>query len=954
MKLKKMIACVMPLAIMVAALPQIYAEETDLRVGETTSAFDEKYSQFADSTEYLYVELEDGTLSIVGYNGAGGDIVIPGEIDGKKVTRIGSMAFWGCYAAGNGIALTSVVIPNGVTTIEESAFYYCEDMVSVELPESITTIEAGAFENCRNLKSISIPSGVTEICDNTFYYCFALTNVNLPNNLNTIGKFAFYGCKALTDVTLPNNLLEIKANAFALCLSLDDIIVPASVKKIGIFAFAGTGLSSIKFLGSDFEMPFEAIAPTASTDDGGFYITHKNFAVYGIKGTSAESAAKRLGCTFITLDGAESTDYSLIVGCTDVTAALYDVYSEFLTEYYMEKFPEAALEAFYCTDEEHEFFSKLSKEIIADNPDKSVPKALYDWMNENIWLDMYQYGYPIDVYKYKSADCMGNAYLLCELLRSVDIPAVVAFGWGGDMKNYLSEYNVLLRTNKDGTRSDADHAWVMYYYNGKWCCADSALDIFASDREEILDQYYIFCVDGLSVYSEYYSPIASVGYRVINNGKILDTITDIGGNISDVVIMINEGIYLKWNGKATDSELGKEGWFVNSFHQGYDIYKYIKKNGYLKTRGIEKLNDKTYWFSQNGIAFDITGLNTGSVFGMPVFKVGDQLKLNPYTTKEIGEYENIVYNYGFSPETETVATLDKDGTVKIVGEGTARVSIFGFELVAVDPEPYKTLGLKAESGSDKVKLSWNKMPNAKKYVIKRLTDGVWIDIAMTDANCNSFEIANTDIEYTFAVDVIALICGTAEYRFENEERVVSETQTLTDTENNTDVTVIFTEGTIPKGTELNVEKKISEEYSDAIIYEITLISDGKPVQPTDSVSVRIPIPDGADGSALKVYYRNENGQLTDMKAVISSNYIVFTTDHFSEYIVTSEKLVPDTITGDVNGDSSVNDRDSILLDRYLAEWGSEVIIAASDLNGDGKVNDQDSIILARTLAGWYD
>lgn len=91
-----------------------------------------------------------------------------------------------------------------------------------------------------------------------------------------------------------------------------------------------------------------------------------------------------------------------------------------------------------------------------------------------------------------------------------------------------------------------------------------------------------------------------------------------------------------------------------------------------------------------------------------------------------------------------------------------------------------------------------------------------------------------------------------------------------------------------------------------------------------------------------------------MGAAIIENYLIFTTDHFSEYVITIREPISDIIQGDVNGDNSVNDRDSILLDRYLAEWGSEVIIAASDLNGDGKVNDQDSIILARTLAGWYD
>ena len=64
-------------------------------------------------------------------------------------------------------------------------------------------------------------------------------------------------------------------------------------------------------------------------------------------------------------------------------------------------------------------------------------------------------------------------------------------------------------------------------------------------------------------------------------------------------------------------------------------------------------------------------------------------------------------------------------------------------------------------------------------------------------------------------------------------------------------------------------------------------------------------------------------------------------------------LIDNSMIGDVNTDNKVNDQDSILLDRHLAEWGNTIDISAADMNGDGKVNDQDSIILARTLAGWY-
>ena len=180
----------------------------------------------------------------------------------------------------------------------------------------------------------------------------------------------------------------------------------------------------------------------------------------------------------------------------------------------------------------------------------------------------------------------------------------------------------------------------------------------------------------------------------------------------------------------------------------------------------------------------------------------------------------------------------------------------------------------------------------------------------------------------------------------NENPIISDEKT--------GINVMTPEGAVPDGTVLNVEEKNSEEYPNSAVYEITLTLGEQKVQPNGNVSVRIPIPDGSSGSELKVYYRDENGKLTDMKAVVSGNYIVFVTNHFSEYILTAEKLALDVTLGDVNGDTKINDQDSILLSRFLAEWGNEINTAAADINGDGRVNDQDSIMLARTLAGWYD
>lgn len=153
----------------------------------------------------------------------------------------------------------------------------------------------------------------------------------------------------------------------------------------------------------------------------------------------------------------------------------------------------------------------------------------------------------------------------------------------------------------------------------------------------------------------------------------------------------------------------------------------------------------------------------------------------------------------------------------------------------------------------------------------------------------------------------------------------------------------------------NVVKESALSTDTSETYDITLKdTSGNFIQPTKEVVVKIPLPTSWNASNCNVYRKETNNRYTDMRAVYSDGYMVFTTDHFSEYTVTSEKLVPDAVLGDVNGDQAVNDQDSILLSRYLAGWGNEIDTAAADINGDGSVNDQDSIILSRTLAGWYD
>ena len=91
----------------------------------------------------------------------------------------------------------SVIIPNGVTSIGENAFYGCSSLTSITIPKSVTSIGGWAFFDCNSLKSINIPDGVKSIGDCAFEWCNSLTNINIPDGVISIGEFAFARCGGL-------------------------------------------------------------------------------------------------------------------------------------------------------------------------------------------------------------------------------------------------------------------------------------------------------------------------------------------------------------------------------------------------------------------------------------------------------------------------------------------------------------------------------------------------------------------------------------------------------------------------------------------------------------------------------------------------------------------------------------------------------------------------------------
>ena len=132
--------------------------------------------------------------------------------------------------------ITNLVIPEGVTSIGNYAFYYFSELLSVEIPNSVQSIGKHAFEGCNNMTNINIPDGVTAIQESTFSGCKKLSNITIGKGLKSIGEKAFNDCSSLYEIDLPKGVVSIEFWAFCRCKNLRSIDIP-SVTLIGAGAF---------------------------------------------------------------------------------------------------------------------------------------------------------------------------------------------------------------------------------------------------------------------------------------------------------------------------------------------------------------------------------------------------------------------------------------------------------------------------------------------------------------------------------------------------------------------------------------------------------------------------------------------------------------------------------------------------------------------------------------------
>ena len=179
-----------------------------------------------------------GSTLLGRYKGNESELVLPKEIDGIKVTGLAATT---SKVPENYLSITSVVVPEGYTTIGACAFYGCENLETITLPSTLEEIGKSAFENCKKLKEIVLPEGIKTIEIRTFKDCASLSKVVFPNTLESIYEMAFNGCKALTEVEFPRRCNKLLKDCFAFSGVKKAVFHAKKVSTTGITFMEGYG-----------------------------------------------------------------------------------------------------------------------------------------------------------------------------------------------------------------------------------------------------------------------------------------------------------------------------------------------------------------------------------------------------------------------------------------------------------------------------------------------------------------------------------------------------------------------------------------------------------------------------------------------------------------------------------------------------------------------------------------
>ena len=884
------------------------------------------YDYTVGNSTYTYTILTDDTVKITKYKGTDESIVIPSEIDGKKVTVIGSSAFYGFKS------LKNIEIPDGITSIENYAFCQCWSITSLSVPESVTSIGTGAFRFCGDLKEIKLPSNLTVLSDSLFgadanleYITFGdaekTDTVIIPETVQKMGNYVFMNCEKIKNIKLPSNLKSIGKTCFQGCISLTGLFIPQSVESIGGGIFGDC----------------DALQSVEIEDENNNFI-FKDGILYDVKNGILVSAVNSLIPEKVIVDQCTKTiDYSAFADCNN----LYEI-----------EIPQGVVNI------GEKAFARLDNLKNIDIPDSVTNITTLAFYRCNGLVSVQVPGSVTAIKNGTFRECNNlkkvilnegitgieqYAFYDCELLEEISIPGTVttvgnsAFYRCKNLKNIEIPEGV---TKIDGSAF-----------------------IFCSSLEQIKLPQSLTSI-GSGVFGDCTSLISIE----LPDNAIISSSTFRGcKNLSKIVLSDTNNNYIVKNGilynKAMTRILCYPAGIKDTEFFVPDTVKTIGDFAFYGTKALESINIPD---SVTNIGTDAFGECSGLkevVIPDSVTSMGEavfykctsleKVKLSVNITmpnpavfqycsnlKEVVLSENMRFlgDFMFSYCTQLTNIVLPDTLTSVLRSAfqncdnlknitvpknvtTIRDYAFGYyyDEQSATYKKYDDFTISGYAGS---KAQEYAEANGIRFIElneKETTDGIKIEYSKDDSSIGG----------------------------DNEEKISLESRQLT--ESDKEYSKIDFTGKIE-------DSDVKPEDVKSVTYEISLKNEsGQTVQPSEKVTVKIPVPDGYMGENCKVYYVNEKGKFTNMNAVCQNGFLIFETGHFSTYLVTETniKTVSEITYGDANGVGKIDSRDAVVIKKFVAGFtGFGIDLEASDVNADGKVDTRDAVKILKKIVGF--
>jgi hypothetical protein len=884
------------------------------------------YDYTVGNSTYTYTILTDDTVKITKYKGTDESIVIPSEIDGKKVTVIGNSAFYGFKS------LKNIEIPDGITSIENYAFCQCWSITSLSVPESVTSIGTGAFRFCGDLKEIKLPSNLTVLSDSLFgadanleYITFGdaekTDTVIIPETVQKMGNYVFMNCEKIKNIKLPSNLKSIGKTCFQGCISLTGLFIPQSVESIGGGIFGDC----------------DALQSVEIEDENNNFI-FKDGILYDVKNGILVSAVNLLIPEKVIVDECTKTiDYSAFADCNN----LYEI-----------EIPQGVVNI------GEKAFARLDNLKNIDIPDSVTNITTLAFYRCNGLVSVQVPGSVTAIKNGTFRECNNlkkvilnegitgieqYAFYDCELLEEISIPGTVttvgnsAFYRCKNLKNIEIPEGV---TKIDGSAF-----------------------IFCSSLEQIKLPQSLTSI-GSGAFDNCTSLIS---VELPDNAIISSDTFKECKNLSDIVISDTNNNYIVKNGILYNKNITR----ILCYPAG------IKDTEFFVPDTVKTIGDFAFYgakvLESINIPDSVTNIGTdafGECSGLKEAVIPDSVTtMGEAVFYKCTSLEKVKLSVNITSPNPAVFQYCSSLKEVVLPESMKFISFFMFSYCKeitniVLPDKLNSILSSAFQNCDNLKNITvpKNVTTIQDYALgyyydeqsatyKKYDDftisGYAGSKAQEYAEANGIRFIELNEKETTDGIKIEYSKDDSSIGGDNEEKISLESRQLT--ESDEEYSKIDFTGKIE-------DSDVKPEDVKSVTYEISLKNEsGQTVQPSEKVTVKIPVPDGYMGENCKVYYVNEKGKFTNMNAVCQNGFLIFETGHFSTYLVTETniKTVSEITYGDANGDGKIDSRDAVVIKKYVAGFtGFTIDLEASDVNADGKVDTRDAVKILKKIAGF--